>query len=229
MEGRTVDQVVVLAGGLGTRLGSISEKTPKSLVEVAGRPILSHILEWASTQGCRTGLILTGHLGEQFDDYCPDCDMDLSYHQEPRPLGTGGALWNARDLLEERFVLLWGDDLHMIDYPRLVGTHVSSGCDLTMTVTGQHSSFNLKHEMGRVVRYDKHLTMPSGLNGYEAGTSIVQKSLLEAHGRDGVWSWEEVVYPCMSGLIAAHLDDTPFWDIGTPEGLGLLERFLKEG
>ena len=229
MEGGTVDQVVVLAGGLGSRLGSISEKTPKSLVEVAGRPILSHILEWASIQGCRAGLILTGHLGEQFDDYCPDCAMDLSYHQESRPLGTGGALWNARDLLEERFVLLWGDDLHMIDYPRLVETHVSSGCDLTMTVTGQHSSFNLKHEMGRVVRYDKHLTMPSGLNGYEAGTSIVQKCLLEALGRDGVWSWEEVVYPCMSGLIAAHLDDTPFWDIGTPEGLDLLESFLKKG
>ena len=55
------------------------------------------------------------------------------------------------------------------------------------------------------------------------------RTLLEALGRDGVWSWEEVVYPCMSGLIAAHLDDTPFWDIGTPEGLGLLESFLKEG
>ena len=229
MEGRTVDQVVILAGGLGTRLGSISEKTPKSLVEVAGRPILSHILGWASTQGCRAGLILTGHLGEQFDDYRPDCDISLSFHQEPHPLGTGGALWNARELLEDRFVLLWGDDLHMVNYPRLLETHISSGCDLTITVTGRHSSFNLKHEMGRVVRYDKHLTMPSGLNGYEAGTSIVQKSLLEAHGRDDAWSWEEVVYPSMSGLIAAHLDDAPFWDIGTPEGLALLESFLKEG
>tara|TARA_B100000945_G_C20387039_1_gene600268 strand:+ start:1321 stop:1617 length:297 start_codon:yes stop_codon:yes gene_type:complete len=98
-----------------------------------------------------------------------------------------------------------------------------------MTVTSKHSSFNLEYDMERVVRYDKHQSMPDGLNGYESGTSIVEKTLLEAHGRGGFWSWEEVVYPSMSGLIAAHLDDTPFWDIGTPERLVLLDRFLKEG
>ena len=229
MEGGTVDQVVILAGGMGSRLGSISEKIPKSLIEVAGRPMLSYILDWATNQGCRTGLILTGHLGDQFDAFHPDCDIDLTFHREPRPLGTGGALWNARELLDQRFVLLWGDDLHMIDYSNLLETHVCSGCDLTMTVTSKHSSFNLEYDMERVVRYDKHQSMPGGLNGYESGTSIVEKALLEAHGREGFWSWEEVVYPSMSGLIAAHLDDTPFWDIGTPERLVLLDHFLKEG
>ena len=57
----------------------------------------------------------------------------------------------------------------------------------------------------------------------------MERSVLDNLGRDGTWSWEEVVYPAMSGLIAAHLDDTPFWDMGTPERLRMLESFLKEG
>ena len=228
MEGKAMPQVVVLAGGLGTRLGSISERVPKSLIEVAGQPILSHILDWVAAQGCSSALVLIGHLGERFEDFDHE-GVNIVFHKEKTPLGTGGALWGARDLIEDRFVLLWGDDLHRIDYSSLLQTHSSSGCALTMTVNTSHSSFNLEHMDGRVIRYDKRLDSPDGLNGYEAGTSIVEKSVLESLGRDGTWSWEEEVYPAMSGLIAAHLDETPFWDMGTPERLRMLESFLKEG
>ena len=221
-------QVVVLAGGLGTRLGSLSERIPKSLIEVAGRPILSHILDWVAAQGCARALVLIGHLGEQFANF-RHTGIELVFQMEEAPLGTGGALWGARSLIEDRFVLLWGDDLHMIDYSSLLKTHDSSGCDLTMTVTTSHSSFNLEHMGGRVIRYDKPLNYPDGLNGYEAGTSIVEKSVLESLGREGSWSWEEEVYPALSGFIAAHLDETPFWDMGTPERLRVLESFLENG
>ena len=221
-------QVVVLAGGLGTRLGSLSERVPKSLVEVAGRPILSHILDWVASQGCTRALVLIGHLGELFEDFDHE-GVDILFQKEESPLGTGGALWAARELIEDSFILLWGDDLHMIDYSSLLRTHNSSGCALTMTVTTGHSSFNLEHMGGRVIRYDKRLDNPEGLNGYEAGTSIVEKSVLDSLGRGGTWSWEEEVSPAMSGLIAAHLDETQFWDMGTPERLRMLESFLKKG
>ena len=110
MEGKTMPQVVVLAGGLGTRLGSLSERVPKSLVEVAGQPILSHILDWVAAQGCTRALVLIGHLGERFEDFYHE-GVDIVFHKEKSPLGTGGALWGARDLIEDRFVLQWGDDL----------------------------------------------------------------------------------------------------------------------
>ena len=228
MEGKAMPQVVVLAGGLGTRLGSISERVPKSLIEVAGQPILSHILDWVAAQGCSSALVLIGHLGERFEDFDHE-GVNIVFHKEKTPLGTGGALWGARDLIEDRFVLLWGDDLHRIDYSSLLQTHNSLGCALTMTVNTSHSSFNLEHMDGRVIRYDKRLDSPDGLNGYEAGTSIVEKSVLESLGRDGSWSWEEEVYPALSGLSAAHLVETPVWDMGTPERREMLERFLKEG
>ncbi len=223
----SMPQVVIMAGGLGTRLGELSENIPKSLIPVGGKPILTHILDWASKQGCRQALILTGHLGEQFEGF-KHPEIDLNFHHETTPLGTGGALWNAREHLDERFILLWGDDLHQICYADLLSTHLASNCELTLTVTTKHESFNLESSDSKVVRYDKSLDDVEGLNGYEAGTSIVEKSLLEAHGKDGKWSWEETVYPAISGSITAHFDDSPFWDIGTPERLERLEKFLKE-
>lgn len=60
-------QIVILAGGLGTRLGDLTKQIPKSLIQVDNKPILSHILDWIDEQGCDRALILTGHLGEQFD------------------------------------------------------------------------------------------------------------------------------------------------------------------
>ena len=115
-------QVVILAGGLGTRMKEVSKKTPKSLINVGNKPILSHILDWAQTQGCTNALILTGHLGEQFEGFSHQ-GMSLNFHQEITPLGTGGALWNAKEYLDDEFILLWGDDFHPINYHSLVSHH----------------------------------------------------------------------------------------------------------
>ncbi|DAC44742.1 MAG TPA: glycosyl hydrolase family protein [Candidatus Poseidoniales archaeon] len=219
-------QVVIMAGGLGTRLGEVTETIPKSLVEVNGKPILTHILDWAHKQGCLHALVLTGHLGEQFEGFRHP-RMAVKFHREASPLGTGGALWNARALLEDRFILLWGDDLHPIDYTELINTHNEAKAPLTMCVTQAHAEMNLKHAKGILESYDKKQEQLD-LNGYEAGTSIVEKSVVLEHGKDGVWSWEETVYSALAGKAAIHLDNTPFWDMGTPERLALLERFLKE-
>ena len=85
---------------------------------------------------------------------------------------------------------------------------------------------NLRHMDGKVMHYDKHQLLPD-FNGYEAGTSVVSKRIVLLFGRDGKWSWEETVYTKMSGKIGAHLDDTKFWDMGTPERLLKLTEFLK--
>lgn len=220
-----IPQVVILAGGLGSRLGSITEKVPKSLIEVNGVPIITRILDWAFEQGCRRCLILTGHLGEMFENY--EHELDLTFVREPKPLGTGGALWNARDQLENEFILLWGDDYHPISYSSLINSHRQNNALLTMTVTEEHQSMNLRYENGKVIEYNK--SSPSkNFNGYEAGTSIVDKEVIETYGKNGKWSWEETVYPALSGEITAHIDNTKFWDMGTPERLEELEYFFKK-
>ena len=218
-------QVVILAGGLGSRLGSVTEKIPKSLIEVNGIPIITRILDWAFEQGCRRCLILTGHLGEMFENY--EHKLDLTFVRESKPLGTGGALWNARYHLENEFILLWGDDYHPTNYSLLVDSHRKNNALLTMTVTEKHESMNLRHESGKVIEYNKS-SSNANFNGYEAGTSIVDKKVIETYGKNGKWSWEETVYPALSGEITAHIDNTKFWDMGTPERLEVLKQFFKD-
>ena len=141
-------------------------------------------------------------------------------------MGTGGALWNARDYLEDEFVLVWGDDYHPINYRRLFKAHTEHGLPITMTVIEGHDTFNLHHENGVVVEYSKE-DVKSSYNGYEAGTSVVKKSVIDDIGKSGVWSWEESAYPAYSGRIHAHIDETPFWDMGTPERLSKLENYFQ--
>ena len=220
-------QVVILAGGLGSRLGEKTEHKPKSLIEVGGKPILTHILDWVRGQGCNRVLVLTGHYGEQFDGFA-HAGLDLTFVQETEQLGTGGALWNARDHLEDEFILLWGDDYHPIDYAPLVQHHRNESSALTMTVTTEHEVMNLQFEDGRLLKYSKEGDAPREFNGYEAGTSVVSKSIVMAHGKAGAWSWEKTIYPALADQIHVHLDATKFWDMGTPERLQKLEIFFNK-
>ena len=220
-------QVVILAGGLGTRLGDLTKHQPKSLIEVADKPILVHILDWVKGQGCNRALVLTGHHGDQFDGFQYP-GIELTFVKEQEQLGTGGALWNAREHLEDEFILLWGDDYHPIQYGPLVDLHRGASSKLTMTVTTGHDENNLLYADGRLVHYAKDEDVPTEFNGYEAGTSIVKKSVVNEFGKQGKWSWEKTVYPNMSTEIYVHIDNTKFWDMGTPERLQRLEEFFNE-
>ena len=182
--GTVMPQVVILAGGLGTRLGELSKSIPKSLISVSGKPILSHILEWAAGQGCRRAVILTGHLGEQFEGFKHE-GMDLTFVQETEQMGTGSALLNAIDYLEDEFILLWGDDYHPVNYRRLYAAHKEHGQSLTMTVIQSDQLVNLRHENGNVVEYSKS-EITDTFNGYEAGTSVVNKSVLVSFGNENL-------------------------------------------
>src|ERR1051325_9126184 len=105
-------QVVILAGGLGTRLWPLTKTGPKPMVPVAGLPYLEHQVRLFEKQSIRDVVMLTGYLGEQIEEYFGDgarWGMSIAYSREQQPLGTGGALREARHLLAETFVLIYGD------------------------------------------------------------------------------------------------------------------------
>jgi len=112
-------QVVILAGGLGTRLWPMTKSVPKPMVPVGGEPYLAHQLRFLRGQGYSDVVILTGYLGEQIEDYFGDgsaVGMRIQYSREPGPLGTGGALRNASELLGDAFLLIYGDSFLPIEY-----------------------------------------------------------------------------------------------------------------
>ncbi len=113
----TVTQCAILAGGLGTRLGSLTETTPKPLLTRGGRPFLAWLIRELMRFGVSDFVLLTGYLSEEIERALPAIQATLprpvaiSISREPRRAGTGGAVFHARDRLAERFLLCNGDSL----------------------------------------------------------------------------------------------------------------------
>jgi N-acetyl-alpha-D-muramate 1-phosphate uridylyltransferase len=154
--------VAILAGGLATRLGPISERTPKSLVDVAGRPFAAHQIELLRRHGLCDIVFLVGHLGEMVRDRLGDGSrwgVRLQFvFDGPARLGTGGAIRRALPWLGDSFFVLYGDSYLECDYAAVERAFLDSGRAGLMTVfrnDGRWDVCNVQFEGGRVVRYDK--------------------------------------------------------------------------
>ena len=123
-----IRQAVVLAGGLGTRLGALTEKQPKPLLPVAGRPFLEWLLDNLSRQGVTNVVLAIGHGADVFSQWLGrlESPLELETFVETEPLGTGGALPLMRDQLEQSFFLLNGDTLFDASLSRLEQTLLDS-------------------------------------------------------------------------------------------------------
>lgn len=111
-------QAVILVGGRGTRLGPLTDDTPKPLLPVGGRPFLGYLVDELARQGFDDILLLAGYRGDRMDRFCAEMQrpgLRLRCMTEQEPAGTGGALRLAADLLETQFLLLNGDTLFDIN------------------------------------------------------------------------------------------------------------------
>src|SRR6476646_8425936 len=116
--------VALLAGGLATRLRPVTEKIPKALVDLAGKPFIEHQLELLHRNGIRKIIFCLGHLGEMVEQHLGDGSrfgMQLKYaYDGERLLGTGGAIKRASHLLDDVFWVMYGDSYMDIDYPAVL-------------------------------------------------------------------------------------------------------------
>lgn len=126
-----IRKAFILAGGIGERLKPLTDETPKPMLEVAGKPILLHALNWLEYNGIEEIILAVGYRKEKIMNYFGAGRRGgarLVYSVEEKPLGTGGALKAAAALLaaegeEDRFLMLNGDNLMDIDYPKMLASH----------------------------------------------------------------------------------------------------------
>jgi D,D-heptose 1,7-bisphosphate phosphatase len=129
-------QVVIAAGGKGSRLKQVTADLPKPMVEIAGKPLLEHQVMLARKHGIRDVLLLTGYGAEQIEQYFGDgaaWNVRIDYQRETQPLGSAGALLNAFDKLQETFFVLYGDTILNVDLRRMAATH-SANASATLFV-----------------------------------------------------------------------------------------------
>lgn len=217
--------VAVLAGGLATRLGSITERIPKSLVEVDGRPFAELQIELLRAHGMTDIVFLLGHLGERVEQTLGDGSrygVGLRYAFDgDQPLGTGGAVRQALAVLGPAFFVLYGDSYLECDYPGVEDAFHQGGKAGLMTVCrneGRWDSSNVLFEDGRIVRYDKrHGTL--GMRHIDYGLGA-----FTAQAFDGYPDGELDLARVYQDLLARHelaAFEVPgrFYEIGSPAGL----------
>lgn len=228
-------QAVILAGGLGTRLRPITETIPKPMVLIAGRPYLEYQIAYLRDQKMTDILLLIGYKGEHIENHFGDGEsfgVRIRYSKEETPLGTGGALRHALELLDERFLLLYGDSFQPMQYADCVATFTDAGADACVVAYNNTESTDVKNnlyvdERGVVIRYDKTGVDPR-LNMVEAGVSLYKKSVIERIQTSGVTSLEQDIFPKLieEGELRAYPVRDRFYDIGTPERLAAAELFF---
>lgn len=231
-------QAVILAGGLGTRLGDLTLSTPKVMLPFAGRPFLYHLVRLLIKQDIRNLVICIGYLGEQVRDFFGDgreMGVEIRYSDEGKNLlGTGGALKKALNLLDSHFLVLNGDTYLPIDYHEIEKEYLRADYKAMAVVYNNKVATKVKNNIALdnnrvVLRYDKQGTSP-GLGYVDAGVVMLGKEALDYVPKGIPVSLEDGIYrPLIArGELAAFITGQRFYDIGTPEQRSIFEELVGE-
>ena len=235
--------VCILAGGLGTRLGSLTQSLPKPMLPVTGRPFLHLLLEELAGQGLGHFVLAVRHRWEAVRDYFGDGSRwgwRIEYSVEPEPLGTGGATLWAQSAWGERALVVNGDSLVRGDWPAMLEAQAASALPAAMALAWQDdaSGFGLVRLEGEgdPNRDASRLGSPcvagfeekpaAGCRGWvNAGVYVLTAAALAGRRRGEAFSLERDVFPALAGRMLAWRCREGFVDIGTPESL---ERFRRQ-
>lgn len=225
--------VALLAGGLATRLRPLTERVPKVLLEVAGKPFLYHQLSYLRAQGIRDVVLCVGFLGEMIQEQFGDgstCGMRLHYSFDgPRLLGTGGAIRQALPMLGDSFFVLYGDSYLMVDYEEVAEVFHSSGKRALMTIFengGQWDTSNVWFEGGVIRTYDKRVHKPE-MRHIDYGLSAFRTSVFADLPAGAVLDLADIQRALASeGKLAGDVARHRFYEIGSHAGLAELNAML---
>ncbi len=219
--------VAILAGGLATRMRPLTERQPKILIDVAGRPFAIRQIELLQQWGITHVVYCLGYLGEQVAELLGDGSqfgMSFDYQFDgPKLLGTGGALKVALPKLGPAFFVMYGDSYLECDFTEVERAFVQSGQPGLMTVFHNENRWvpsNVRCEGTRIVRYDKR-PGTQGMDYVDYGLGVLTPEAFEPW-RDVDEPFDlAVVYQALieRGALAAFEVHERFYEIGSIEGL----------
>jgi N-acetyl-alpha-D-muramate 1-phosphate uridylyltransferase len=228
--------VAILAGGLATRLRPITEKIPKSLVEVAGEPFIVHQLNYLRLQNVRDVVLCVGYLGEMIEAVVGDGSrfgLHISYSMDGLALlGTGGALRRAGPLLGEAGFVLYGDSYLPVDFGAIEAEFWASGQPALMTVLYNQDRWDKSNVLfvdGMLAEYNKTAPRPE-FTYIDYGLSIVKREILESYPGNEAFDLA-TIYHMLSLEKRLHGYEVfkRFYEIGSPGGLKEAHEFFRMG
>jgi mannose-1-phosphate guanylyltransferase len=221
---------ILLVGGFGTRLMPLTKNTPKPMLTVAGVPVTEHQIAMAKAAGISEIVLATSYLSDVFIPYFGDGSkwgIKIKYAVEKEPLGTGGAIRNAAQLLDsnESVVILNGDVLSSHDLGEQIRQHEANDADATLHLTEVQDARAFgcvpTDSNGRVTAFLEKMENPV-TNQINAGCYVFNPRVVSTIPLNTVVSVERETFPELvaSGAKVFGYGENAYWlDIGTPRAL----------
>jgi N-acetyl-alpha-D-muramate 1-phosphate uridylyltransferase len=226
--------LVLLAGGLATRLYPVTHNVPKSMLEIAGKPFIAHQLELLKKNNIEKVVICAGRLGEQILDYVGNgekFDLDVKYSFDgEKLLGTGGAIKKALNLIENEFFIMYGDSYLDIDFNAINKYFNRFGKLGLMTVLKNENLWdksNIIFKDGKLLKYDKRNYLPE-MNYIDFGLGIVKKESFNLFNGIDEFDLADLYMKLLekNELIGYEVFNR-FYEIGSFKGIEETEKYLK--
>ena len=226
--------VVILAGGLATRLRPLTEKIPKALVEVAGRPFLEHQIELLKSNAVAEIILCVGYLGEMIEERYGGGEtlgVRIRYSFDgPKLLGTGGAIKKALALLPDTFFVLYGDSYLPVHYQAVAAAFQKAGKPALMTVYANADAWdtsNVWFEHGRIRLYSKREKLTE-MRYIDYGLMICTRDIFGDVADDVPFDLADTLENLSrKGELAGHEVNQRFYEMGSPAGFTELDRLLS--
>jgi NDP-sugar pyrophosphorylase family protein len=227
--------VVILAGGLATRLRPITQTIPKALIEVAGKPFVAHQLQYLHRQGIDTVILCIGYLGEMIQEFIGDGSrwgLRVSYSLDgPVLLGTGGAVKKALPMLGEKFFILYGDSYLPVDYANVQKAFFDSDQLGLMTIfknKNQWDRSNVQFERGKLIEYNKKDINPR-MRYIDYGLGVLQARALESYPDNEPFDLYKVYNKLsLEQQLFGHEVFERFYEIGSIQGISDTQTYLLQ-
>lgn len=226
--------VAILCGGLGTRLYPVTQKIPKSLVEVLGEPFLAHQLRLIKASGIERAVLCAGNHGESLREYAGDGSqfgLVVEYSFDgPVLLGTAGALKQALSLLGDEFLVLYGDSYLPCDYSLVAESFHSEGKEALMTVFRNNSQWdtsNVEMSDGMILGYDKK-QLTSRMHYIDYGLGVFRASAFNRVPPETPFDLADLYKLLLAdGQLAGYEVHERFYEAGSFKGIEELSSFLS--
>lgn len=229
-------QCVILAGGLATRLRPLIEKVPKSMIPIRGKPFLGYQIDLLRKNNVGDVLLCVGHLGDQIESYFDNGDrfgVNIKYSYETgQLLGTGGAIRNALDMLNDAFFVLYGDSYLDISYKDVFNHFLQSDYPALLVVyrnVNQWDKSNVVFKNGLIELYDKEI-QTAQMEYIDYGLAVMSKSLVCKEIPQGVFFDLAHLYKKLSlrKMLLGYEASNRFYETGSKHGLREFERLVAD-
>lgn len=224
-------EVIILAGGLGTRLKGVIDDIPKPMAPVNGKPFLEVLLNNLNKQSFKSVTLSVGYKWEVIKDYFGEKykDIDIKYSIEKDPLGTGGGISQAmNNTHSSNYLILNGDTLFDIDFTDFKNFHLSNNSDISLALKNMHKPYRygtVELNLNRITQFVEKREIDDGL--INCGVYIINNKIKKEFPR-GRFSFEKFMENNTKKLILnGKIYSDYFIDIGIPEDYAKIQDDLK--